>query len=65
MRDADGNWVCRKDGCDLGIEEHTFALVVEHIYEGFPTKDGGTFGAQHAEGVARGVVRVLTGEESQ
>lgn len=59
MRDANGVWRCLKDGCDLSIEEHGFALVVEHIYEGLPTKDGGTFGPEHAQQVSDGVARRL------
>mgnify|MGYP001822718357 CR=1 FL=1 len=59
MRDAHGVWRCRKEGCDLSIDEHGFALVVEHIYEGFPTKDGDTFGPEHAQQVSDGVARRL------
>jgi hypothetical protein len=56
-------WQCPKGDCDLGIDGHDFALVIEHIYGGVPTKSGRNFDAEESREVADRVAQRLWGDE--
>jgi hypothetical protein len=57
------DWTCPREGCDLGIDEHDMALVIEHIYGGTPTKSGRNFDAEESSEVADRVIQRLWGDE--
>ena len=45
--DADDEWTCLKPGCDLGVDQHNLAMVVEHALHDEPN-----FTVEDAQGVA-------------
>ena len=52
-------WTCPREGCQLGIEGHDLALVIEHIYGGMASKSGRDFDADESREVADRVARRL------
>lgn len=52
-------WICPKEGCTLGVEQHDLALAMEHIYGGTPSKSGRNFDADESQEVAGRVLDKL------
>lgn len=56
-------WTCPRKGCELGIESHGLALIIEHIYGGIASKSGRNFDAEESREVADRVAHRLWGDE--
>lgn len=59
---AEDEWTCSKDGCELGVESHSLALAIEHIYGGTPSKDGRNFNREESKEVADRILDRLAGD---